>query len=199
MPLRVYNSLSRRKEPFTPSPGGEVKFFVCGPTVYDYLHLGHARTYLAFDIIARYLKLSGYRVRYLMNVTDVAERIVQRAEELKRDPLELARQYEAAFLEDMQSLGITSVNQYERASDYTPQMIAQVQGLIDEETIGQLSGLLYELESLGRIRIEAKDKARARGVPSPDRADALMLAIAAADPVKYPEPEIFFGHDDNAW
>lgn len=140
MPLRVYNSLSRRKEPFSTSPGGEVKFFVCGPTVYDYLHLGHARTYLAFDIIVRYLKLSGYRVRYLMNVTDVAERVVQRAEELKRDTLELARQYEAAFLEDMQSLGITSVNQYERASDYIPQMIAQVQGLIER-------GMAYETET----------------------------------------------------
>ena len=73
----------------------------------------------------------------------------------------------------------------------------QVEGLIDEETIGQLSGILYELDSQGRIRIEAKDKARARGVPSPDRADALMLAIAAADPGKYPEPNIFFGSDDD--
>jgi hypothetical protein len=69
--------------------------------------------------------------------------------------------------------------------------------LIDEETIGQLSGILYELDSQGRIRIEAKDKARARGVPSPDRADALMLAIAAADPGRYPEPNIFFGSDDD--
>lgn len=74
----------------------------------------------------------------------------------------------------------------------------QVQGLIDEETIGQLSGLLYELDSQGRIKIEAKDKARARGVPSPDRADALMLAIAAADPCTYPKPDIFFD-DDVDW
>lgn len=68
--------------------------------------------------------------------------------------------------------------------------------MIDEETIGQLSGLLYELDSQGRIRIEAKEKARARGVPSPDRADALMLAIAAADPCRYPPPDNFFGDDD---
>jgi hypothetical protein len=72
----------------------------------------------------------------------------------------------------------------------------QVQGLLDEETIGQLSGLLYELDSQGRIRIEAKEKARARGVPSPDRADALMLAIAAADPCKYPPAEIFIANLD---
>jgi cysteinyl-tRNA synthetase len=140
MTLRVYNSLSRSKELFTSSPGGEVKFFVCGPTVYDYLHLGHARTYLAFDIVTRYLKLSGYRVRYLMNVTDVAERLVQRAEELERDPLELAHEYQAAFLEDMQNLGINSVNGYERASDYIPQMIAQIQGLIGR-------GVAYETET----------------------------------------------------
>ena len=136
----MYNSLSRRKEHFTASNDGEVKFFVCGPTVYDYLHLGHARTFLAFDIIARYLKYSGYRVRYLMNVTDVADRIVQRAEELKRDPLDLARQYQAAFLEDMQSLGITSVDEYARASDYIPQMITQVAGLVKK-------GFAYETET----------------------------------------------------
>jgi len=140
MPLRVYNSLSRRKEPFTAPVDGEVKFFVCGPTVYDYLHLGHARTFLAFDVIVRYLRYSGYRVRYLMNVTDVAERIVQRAEELKRDPLDLARQYHAAFLEDMQSLGITSVDLYGRASDYIPQMITQVAGLVK-------NGAAYETET----------------------------------------------------
>ncbi len=71
----------------------------------------------------------------------------------------------------------------------------QVQGLSDEETLGQLAGLLYELDSQGRIRMEAKEKARARGVPSPDRADALMLALAAADPCKYPEPNIWFFDD----
>jgi len=139
MPLNVYNTLSRRKEPFTAS-GGEVKLFVCGPTVYDYAHLGHARTYLAFDMITRFLNFSGYKVRYLMNITDVAERIVERAQELKLDPLEFAHQYEAAFLEDMRSLGIYNVDQYERASEYIPQMIEQVAGLVD-------NGSAYETET----------------------------------------------------
>jgi cysteinyl-tRNA synthetase len=170
MPLRVYNSLFRRKEPFTPSRGREVKLFVCGPTVYDYLHLGHARTFLAFDVIVRYLKFSGYKVHYIMNVTDVAERIVERAEELKRDPLELAGQYEAAFLEDMASLRITNVDRYERASDHIPQMIAQVEGLVgkgvayETETgvyfevgkfprFGELSGLSHEELGLRRLEL----------------------------------------------
>lgn len=140
MPLMVYNSLSRRKEAFAASEGREVRLFVCGPTVYDYLHLGHARTYLAFDTVSRYLKFLGYKVSYLMNITDVAERVVQRAEELKRDPLELAREYEAAFLEDMRSLGISNVIRYERASEYLPQMIEQVKRLISK-------GVAYETET----------------------------------------------------
>jgi len=144
--------------------------FVCGPTVYDYVHLGHARTYLAFDTITRYLKFSGYRVRYLMNITDVAERIVQRAEQLKRDPFELAREYEAAFLDDMRALGVTDIDKFERASEAIPKMIAQVAGLINKgvayetETgvyfevqkypkFGQLSGQTHEELSLRRLEL----------------------------------------------
>ena len=138
--LVVYNSLTRRKQAFQPNGDGEVKMFVCGPTVYDYVHLGHARTYLAFDLIVRYLKYLGYRVNYLMNITDVAERVVLKAERLKRDPLELAREYETAFLEDMRGLGIKDVDRYERASDSIPKMIAQVSGLIDK-------GVAYESET----------------------------------------------------
>ena len=114
--------------------------FVCGPTVYDYVHLGHARTYLSFDTIVRYLKFSGYRVHYLMNITDVAERIVQRAEQLKRDPFDLAREFEAAFLDDIRSLGVTEIDRFERASEAIPKMIEQVGGLINR-------GAGYETET----------------------------------------------------
>ena len=170
MQLTVYNSLTHRKEPFRASSKGEIRMFVCGPTVYDYAHLGHARTYLAFDTITRYLKFLGYKVSYLMNITDVAERVVQRAEEQKRDPLDLAREYEAAFLEDMGRLGIESVDRYERASDSIPKMIAQVTGLIGREVayetetgvyfevkkypkFGQLSGLSHKELGLRRLEL----------------------------------------------
>ena len=136
----MYNSLSRHLEPFDLVYGQTVKMFVCGPTVYDYLHLGHARTYLAFDMIARYLTYLGYKVRYLMNITDVAERLVQRAIELGKEPLEVAKEYERAFLDDMRALGIANVERYERASDYIPQMISQVKRLIDK-------GAAYETET----------------------------------------------------
>jgi len=113
--------------------------FVCGPTVYSYAHLGHARTYIAFDIIARYLKYLGYSVNYLMNITDVADRIFDRAKKLSRDPKELAYQYEQAFKEDMQALNIMA-HTYERASDHIPQMIAQIDGMVKK-------GIAYETET----------------------------------------------------
>jgi cysteinyl-tRNA synthetase len=172
-PLRLYNSLSRRKELFKVSPGGEVKFFVCGPTVYDYVHLGHARTYLAFDIIARYLKASGYKVRYLMNVTDVAERLIERAEELKRDPLELAHEYQATFVEDMQSLAINSVDEYERASDYIPQMIAQIKGLVDR-------GVAYETETGVYFQVSKFPKFGELSAQSPEELGLRRLELCSS-------------------
>jgi cysteinyl-tRNA synthetase len=137
--------------------------------VYDYIHLGHARTFIAFDIITRYLAFLGYGVRYIINITDVADRLIERAQQSKRDPLELAREYERAFLEDMRALGIVSVERYERASDYIPQILTQIKGLMyngvayQTETgvyfevkkfpkFGQLSGL--SREELGLRRLE---------------------------------------------
>jgi cysteinyl-tRNA synthetase len=169
-PLRVYNSLTRRRDVFRQSFDEEVKMFVCGPTVYDYVHLGHARTYLAFDTIVRYLKFLGYKVRYLMNITDVAERVVQRAEREKLDPFDLAREYEAAFLDDMRSLGVNEISRFERASAAVPKMIEQVAGLLERgvayetETgvyfevdkypkFGQLSGLTHEVLGLRRLEL----------------------------------------------
>jgi len=166
----MFNSLTRRKDAFSPSLNQQVNMFVCGPTVYDYVHLGHARTYLSFDTIVRYLKFSGYRVHYLMNITDVAERIVQRAEQLKRDPFDLAREFEAAFLDDIRSLGVTEIDRFERASEAIPKMIEQVGGLINRgagyetETgvyfevdkypkFGQLSGISREELALRRLEL----------------------------------------------
>jgi cysteinyl-tRNA synthetase len=167
--LRLYNSLTRKKDRFISSSHDTVKFFVCGPTVYDYVHLGHARTYLAFDIVTRYLEYLGYSVRYLMNITDVADRLIQRAEEMKKEPLELAREYESAFKDDLKALGVTNVEGFERASEYIPQMLTQIKGLVDKgiayqtETgvyfevrkfpkFGQLAG--YAQEELGLRRLE---------------------------------------------
>ena len=96
--------MTRSKEALKPIKGNRVKIFVCGPTVYDYSHIGHARTYIAFDVIVRYLKHQGYSVFYLQNITDVDDKIINRAVEAGQDPLDLAREFEAKYLEDMETL-----------------------------------------------------------------------------------------------
>lgn len=128
--LRLYNTLTREKEPFVPLKGKEVKMFVCGPTVYDYSHLGHARTYIAYDIIARWLRHRGYDLTYLMNVTDVDDRIINRAKETGQNPLEVSRKFTQLFHEDMKTLGMGSVNIFAPASGHIKEIIDQTERLI---------------------------------------------------------------------
>jgi len=116
MALKVYNTKSRNLEEFIPILGNRVLMFVCGPTVYDHSHIGHARTYLAYDIIARYLRSKGYSVFYLMNITDVDDKIINKANSVSRDPLTLASEFTEEFLQDINALGIESVNLYAKAS-----------------------------------------------------------------------------------
>jgi cysteinyl-tRNA synthetase len=133
MALKVYNTKTHTIEEFIPSHGNRVYMFVCGPTVYDHSHIGHARTYLAYDIIARYLRVKGYSVFYLMNITDIDDKIINKAKELGQDPLMLADRFRTYFLQDMHSLGIDSVNLYAKASEHIPEMIAQISTLIDKQ------------------------------------------------------------------
>lgn len=143
MVLRVYNSMTREKEEFKPIHGNRVNMFVCGPTVYDFSHIGHARTYVAYDIIARYLVRKGFSLFYLMNITDVDDKIINRAREQGIDPLSLARRYESEFYDDMKALHITSVNLYARASEYVEEIIAQIQQLIDKGVAYVVDGDVY--------------------------------------------------------
>ncbi|MEM3371844.1 MAG: cysteine--tRNA ligase [Candidatus Korarchaeum sp.] len=128
--LIVFNTLSRRLEPFEPLVGKRVFMFVCGPTVYDYSHLGHARTYVFYDTLARFLRRLGYSLFYLQNITDVDDKIVNRAKEDGRHPIELAREFENYYYEDMRALNVTSVNLYARASDYIKEIFEQIEGLL---------------------------------------------------------------------
>jgi cysteinyl-tRNA synthetase len=93
MALRIYNTLTRQKEPFQTLVPGQVSLYVCGPTVYDKAHIGHAMSSLVFDIIRRYLEYRGYQVRHVMNYTDVDDKIIQRANQTGQDPFKLAERY----------------------------------------------------------------------------------------------------------
>ncbi|WP_309113315.1 cysteine--tRNA ligase [Saccharothrix sp.] len=165
MPVRLFNTLTKRKEPFEPMTPGVVRMFVCGPTVYDFSHIGHAKTYTHFDFVARYLKKRGYQVTYAQNITDVDDKIIKRAAELGVAPRELSARFEARYLEDMAALHNTSVDTYERAHDHIDDIVAQVQALIDRGHAYRLDdGWYFDLSTFpdygklsGRTHVEAED------------------------------------------
>lgn len=161
----IYNTLTGRKEQLVPTIPGVVQMFVCGPTVYSLSHIGHAKTYTQFDLIARYLKAAGFKVTYAQNITDVDDKIINRAAELDISPQALARTNEVAYVDDMAALHNTSVDIYGRAHDHIDSIVSQVQALIDRGHAYQLEdGWYYDLTTFpgygklsGRTEVKPED------------------------------------------
>ncbi|KKU85472.1 MAG: Cysteinyl-tRNA ligase [Parcubacteria group bacterium GW2011_GWA2_47_9] len=128
--IKLCNSLSRKKEPLKPRKNGALNLFVCGLTVYDFSHVGHARTYIVFDMVVKYLRQKKYKVFYLQNITDVDDKIIQRARELKQNPKDLAREFEKEYSWDMKALGVNSVSKYARATEHIKEIISQIKRLL---------------------------------------------------------------------
>lgn len=142
MALKLYNTLTRKKEAFKPIKDKKVNLFVCGITPYDYAHIGHAKTYVQFDVIVKYLRYMDYDVFYLQNVTDIDDKILQRAKEKKVSPIELARNFEKEYNRDMEALKVNSVNKFARATEHIKEIIKQVKTLMD-------NGFAYLIENDG--------------------------------------------------
>ncbi|MDA9620600.1 cysteine--tRNA ligase [bacterium] len=132
MTLRFYNSLTNQKEDFIPIREGEVSMYVCGMTVYDSCHLGHARAMMAFDILVRYLKNQGYKVKFVRNITDVDDKIIERAIKNNESIGELTQRTIASMQEDFSQLGLLLPNTEPRATDYILGMIEMIEGLIQK-------------------------------------------------------------------
>ncbi len=130
--LQIYNSLTRKKEPFTPLDGNHVRMYVCGMTVYDYCHIGHARTVTAFDVVARYLRARGYDLTYVRNITDVDDKIIRRAAENGEDFMALTGRMIAAMQEDFQRLGNLPPDHEPKATEFVPGMIEMIEQLIEK-------------------------------------------------------------------
>ncbi len=151
--LKLYNSLTKKKEEFKPINEGKVGMYVCGPTVYDHCHLGHARGYVAMDILRKYLEYSGYEVRFIMNYTDVGhmvndaeigeDKIEKKAKAEKIDPLEIANKYIESCQEDFQALNIKPANFYPRPTQYIAQIIKFVEKLITSGYAYTVNGSVY--------------------------------------------------------
>ncbi len=128
--MNLYSTLTRTVEPLVTLNPDRVYLFVCGPTVYDYSHLGHARTYVVFDVLVKYLRSTGREVFYLQNITDVDDKIINRAKEEGVSQNALARKFESEYIRDMHSLGIDAVSYYARATTHIPEIIDQIGRLI---------------------------------------------------------------------
>lgn len=139
MALTVLNRLTRQKEEFKPLVEGQVRMYVCGPTVYDHAHLGHAKTYVSFDMIVRYLRYSGYKVRYVQNITDVGhllesgeDRILKKSGSMGVEPMEVVETYARSYFEDMDALKVVRPDISPRASGHVPEQIKIAQDLIEK-------------------------------------------------------------------
>jgi len=180
--LRIYNTKTRTVEEFKPERGNRVYMFVCGPTVYDHSHIGHARTYLAYDIIARYLRAKGYSLFYLMNITDVEDKIINRANEAGQDPIKMADSFTREFMHDMEALGITSVNLYAKASEHVPEIIAQISMLISKGFAYQVEGDVYydvsKFADYGRLSGQKVDELATHRIdPDPKKKNVVDFAL----------------------
>lgn len=129
--MEIYSTLIRDKQSLETINDNRINMFVCGPTVYDDAHIGHGRTYISFDTIKRYLEHIGYAVFYLQNITDVDDKIINRAKETNQEPLDIARKYEKRYIEDMHKLNVFGVNLFARATDHMPEIIDQIERLIE--------------------------------------------------------------------
>jgi cysteinyl-tRNA synthetase len=176
MAIRVYNTLGRKKETFEPLEPGKVRMYVCGPTVYDSCHIGHARSVIVFDVIARYLRTKGYDVTYVRNFTDIDDKIIDKANRLSISPQEVAEKYIREFYEDMDALNVERADIEPMATAHIGQIISFIEHLMARgfayrvdgdvyfpvekfEQYGKLSGRnLEEMEAGARVDIDQRKR-----------------------------------------
>jgi len=179
MPLKIYNTLTRQKEEFVTIHGKRVNMFVCGITPYDHVHMGHAKTYVTFDMVARYLRHKGFRVFYVQNVTDVEDRLIARMLDSGRDWRDLVAEFIVEYMAVMEALNVTAVNHFAWATDYIPEIIEQIKGLVKKgiayavdgdvfydvtkfDGWGKLSGMIVEeLRPGARVEVDKRKRSPA--------------------------------------
>ena len=205
MSLKIYNVLNREKEQFVPLQDGRVNMYVCGPTVYDNSHIGHAKTYVGFDVIVRYLRYSGYKVLYVQNITDVGhmlatgeDRILRKAEQMSALPMQVVETYMKGYFDDMDALGVQRPDISPRASGHIPEQIAMVQELIDKGHAYEVDGSVYfdvlsypEYGKLSGRIVEEQEEGAREAVRSEKKHPADFALWKKAEPehiLRWPSP-----------
>ncbi|MDQ2820215.1 MAG: cysteine--tRNA ligase [Pseudomonadota bacterium] len=164
--LKVYNTLARDKQVFVPIEPGKVRMYVCGMTIYDYCHIGHARMMMAFDVIYRWLKVSGYDVTYVRNITDIEDKIIKRAVENNETLLQLTTRFARYMDEDTRALGILPPDHSPRATEYVPQMLSIIE-LLEQKDLayqgadGDVNYAVRNFPGYGKLSGKSLDDLRA--------------------------------------
>lgn len=183
MSIQIYNTLTRTKEPFVPREEGKVRMYVCGPTTYNYIHLGNARPLVVFDTVRRYFTYRGYEVQYVQNFTDVDDKIIKRAREENVDPLALAQKYINAYFEDAGKLNVAKADVHPKVSEHIPEIIEVIQRLVDRGYAYEIEGDVYfsvrRFEEYGKLSGRSLDEmqAGARVEVDPRKQDPLDFAL----------------------
>ncbi|HEY0841137.1 MAG TPA: cysteine--tRNA ligase, partial [Vulgatibacter sp.] len=141
--ITVFNTLSNKKEPLVPAEPGRIRMYVCGPTVYSYIHIGNARTFTSFDVVVRYLRYRGFRVDYVRNYTDVDDKIINAAKETGEAPTALAQRFIDAFREDAKALHLLEPDVSPKVSEHIPEIIGIIQKLVDRDVAYASQGDVY--------------------------------------------------------
>ncbi|MEZ4644434.1 MAG: cysteine--tRNA ligase [Chloroflexota bacterium] len=205
MTLKIYNVLTRTKEEFTSLNPGKVNMYVCGPTVYDYSHIGHAKTYIGFDVVVRYLRYIGYDVLYVQNITDVGhmldtgeDRILKKARQLSAGPMQVVETYMREYFADMDALGVQRPDISPRASGHIPEQIEMVQTLLDKGHAYEEEGSVYfhvpsfpEYGKLSGRVLEEQEEGTREAVRSEKRHPADFALWKKAEPehiLRWPSP-----------
>lgn len=165
MSIKIYNTLTREKEEFKPIEEGKVKMYVCGPTVYNYIHIGNARPAIVFDTVRRYLEYKGYDVDYVLNFTDVDDKIINASKETGEDVKTLTNRFIDAYLEDVSALGVQKATHHPRVTETMDEIIEFIQGLIDKGYAYEVDGDVYfkprAFEEYGKLSHQSIDELRA--------------------------------------
>ena len=182
--LRIHNTLTRSKEIFTPLQAGKVRMYVCGMTVYDLCHLGHARVFVVFDMVTRWLRASGLQVEYVRNVTDIDDKIIRRAEENGETAQALTERFITAMHEDERALGVLPPDHEPRATQYVAQMLAMIatleaKGLAYAAANGDVYYRVRDFPAYGKLSGKSLDELRAgeRVEVDPSKHDPLDFVL----------------------
>lgn len=181
--MKIYNTLTKKKEEFSPAQKNHIRMYVCGPTVYNLIHIGNARVYVFFDTVRRYFESKGYKVTYVSNFTDIDDKIIKRAQEEGVSFEEVARRYEEEFKKDIKELGLKHADITPRATEHIPEMIDMISILLSKGIAYESGGDVYfsvsSFPGYGKLSGRSLEEMRAgeRVEPGPNKKDPLDFAL----------------------